>query len=90
MIIMAYARYGDDSDVHVYFSVYKYYTCNFCELKGQTGANELKLIYPQADDDYHCKTPKEMITHLLHHHFTLGHKVPKYCMRRLYEEFALA
>ena len=70
---MAYARFGEDSDVYIYLHLNNNYICCNCGLN--------------ANKDFDCQTPKQMIAHLIQHHIKLKHKIPKHTMYRLQEEY---
>lgn len=58
---MAFARFGRDSDVYVYADTRGGYTCERC---------------PDVGSSYHCRTAKEMVTHLVEFHRGRGDRVP--------------
>jgi len=70
---MAYARWGNDSDVYVYQmeleDASRVFTCCMCEI----------------EKDFYCDTRQEMIEHLAKHK-KAGDKVPGSAFQRLYKE----
>ena len=67
---MSYCRFGDTSDVYVYFSVEGVYVCCACHLAEEPFSN------------FGCATPDEMIVHLDEHE-RVGHQVPQHAIDRL-------
>lgn len=70
---MSYVRWGNESDVYVYFHVGGWFQCEEC-----------KLLLPPADSpekDFHFRsmTGKAMAEHL-EGHVAAGHKVPAYAI----------
>lgn len=70
---MSYCRFGDDSDVYVYYAC-KGLCCCMCFLNSD-----------REDEHFHKRS--EMINHLKQHK-KRGHKVPPRAMKRLKEEIA--
>jgi len=69
---MSYCRFGKDSDVYVYYSIYGQYECCGCNLRE---SQEFSVF----------DTAKEMVSHLNIHKIN-GEKVPQYAIDRLIED----
>ena len=67
---MAFARFGNDSDVYVYEDTRGGYTCEWCPGIGHT---------------YRCETAGDMVQHLLEHR-SRGDRVPDEALQELRAE----
>jgi hypothetical protein len=83
---MAYARWGDDSDVYVFPDMLTNgYCCMGCTLTGSLpSSDELQGF---GATEFRLDTPEEMLQHLLEHR-EAGDKVPDYAINRLKKEIA--
>ena len=80
---MSYCRWGEGSDLYVWFGG-KYY-CQACPLLPQvTGGAEDD---EQEADDYTTSFPTELLHHLREHR-AKGHTVPQHAIDRLEKEIA--
>ena len=70
---MAYARFGQDSDVYVYPDTRGGFTCLRC---------------PDSAGEFRCATASEMVTHLLTQHRAKGRLVPDEAIEQLRHEAA--
>lgn len=68
---MAYARFGEDSDVYVFQTHDDRYACMRC---------------PTGADVFYCATPREMVEHLLREHRAKGKRVPDDAIEELLKE----
>lgn len=71
---MSYARFGKDSDIYLFHSVYDRYECCGCLLR--IGDLEPRL------------TTLEQVLEHLHAHRAAGHDVPEYTFDRVRRELA--
>jgi len=67
---MAYARFSE-GDVYIYQNFNKKYVCCACQMQ-------------EVDDDFICKTAKDMLNHL-QMHISEKHIIPERCLKSLQE-----
>jgi len=74
---MAYARFGKDSDVHVYEHADGMFVCEFCRIEGKMSAD--------GGPRFETQSRAGMIEHLRKHQLA-GDKVPDRTFVRIEEE----
>ena len=71
---MSYCRFGEGSDVYLFYSTDDEYECCGCLLKSKEG--------DPFGDSFNCVTASEMLAHLVEHR-EKGHEVPEEALVRL-------
>jgi len=79
---MSYCRFGDDSDVYLYYHVDNFFECCSCRLLGFE-----KRFLPDFEMHKSKKMSNlsEVLAHLMKHK-KKGHKVPDYALGRILDE----